>query len=70
MKTFIKIKIDYDAIGCRDSYLDLSSIICFRKNDCNGKTVVYTNKQSFCVNIRYEDFCEIMSKYFPSSFNN
>lgn len=70
MKTFIKVKIDYGAIGCRDSYLDLSSIICFRKNDYNGRTVVYTDKQSFNVNIRYEYFCEIMFKYFPSSFNN
>lgn len=69
MKTFIAVEIEYNGIGRRNSYLDLSSIICFRKNDYSGRTVVYTENQSFCINTRYEDFCEIMSKHFPSSFN-
>lgn len=69
MKTFIEVEIEYNGIGYRKSYLDLSSIICFRKNDYSGKTVVYTENQSFNINTRYEDFCKMMSKYFPSSFN-
>lgn len=69
MRIFIEVEIDYNGIGRRDSYLDLLSIVCFRKNDYNGKTVVYTENHSFNINKKYEDFCKIMLKYFPKSFN-
>lgn len=71
MKTFIETEIYIDGCGYSKSSLDLSSVVCFRehKYDCNA-TIVFTENNRFIVRFTYESFRNIMSKHFPSSFNN
>ena len=59
-QNFVKVKIDTDK-GLAEGYIDICKIVAFResKYDCN-RTLVFTETESFCVYIRFKEFCEIV----------
>ena len=57
-RRFLKVRIMSDRVY-RDGYIDLSSVIGFRESsyDCNT-TIVFTENETFVVDIKLKEFCK------------
>jgi hypothetical protein len=55
---FVKVRIHTDK-GYVNGCIDISKVYSFRENpfDCNA-TIVYTQDQTFCVYMKFKEFCE------------